>query len=141
MRSGSERMHAWRRTPSTGRNFQTLIIWITVSSKASCNSSISVSNFFFLDFFNFCWVFQTFPFFCVTLYVKNSVGTCSYHCAYTSSSLGATTAIFERFASLNIHFPLIAILDVASPSLYFQFPLVISYFIFPSVLWSPQWSC
>jgi len=26
-----ERMHMWRRTPSTGRNFQTLIIWITVS--------------------------------------------------------------------------------------------------------------
>ena len=24
--------------------------------------------FFFLDFFNFCWVFQKFPFFCVTLY-------------------------------------------------------------------------
>ena len=31
MRSGSERMHTWRRTPSTGRNFHTLIIWITVS--------------------------------------------------------------------------------------------------------------
>ena len=31
MRSCSERMHTWRRTPSTGRNFQTLIIWITVS--------------------------------------------------------------------------------------------------------------
>ena len=31
MRSGSERMHTWRRTTSTGRNFQTLIIWITVS--------------------------------------------------------------------------------------------------------------
>jgi len=30
-RSGSERMHTWRRTPSTGRNFQTLIIWISVS--------------------------------------------------------------------------------------------------------------
>ena len=26
-------------------------------------------NFFFLDFFNFCWVFQKFLFFCVTLYV------------------------------------------------------------------------
>ena len=25
---------------------------------------------FFLDFFNFCWVFQKFPFFCVTLYKK-----------------------------------------------------------------------
>ena len=31
MRSGSERMNTRRRTPSTGRNYQTLIIWITVS--------------------------------------------------------------------------------------------------------------
>ena len=31
MRSGSERMHTWRRTPTTGRNFQTSIIWIIVS--------------------------------------------------------------------------------------------------------------
>jgi len=30
MRGGSERMHTWR-TPPTGRNFQTLIISITVS--------------------------------------------------------------------------------------------------------------
>ena len=60
MRSGSERMHTWRRTPSTGRNFQTLIIWITVSYKASCNGSISVI-FFFFDFFNFCRDFQKFP--------------------------------------------------------------------------------
>ena len=45
MCSGSERMHTWRRTPSTGRNFQTLIIWITVSKKASCNGSISVNKF------------------------------------------------------------------------------------------------
>ena len=63
MRSSSERMHTWRKTPSTGRNFQTLIIWITVSLKASCNGSISVNNFLFLDFFNFCWVFQKFSFF------------------------------------------------------------------------------
>ena len=34
-----------------------------------CSGSISVNNFFFLDFFNFCWVFQNFPFFCVTLCV------------------------------------------------------------------------
>ena len=53
MRSGSERMHTWRRMPSTGRNFQTLIIWITVSQKASCNGSISVNNFFFLGFLQF----------------------------------------------------------------------------------------
>ena len=63
MRSGGERTHTWRRTPSTGRNFQTLIIWITVSLNTSCNGSISVNNFFFLNFFNFCWVFQNFPFF------------------------------------------------------------------------------
>ena len=25
--------------------------------------------FFFFDFFNFCWVFQKFPFFCVSLYL------------------------------------------------------------------------
>ena len=29
--------------------------------------------FFFLDFFNFCWVFQTFPFLCVTLYNKTNL--------------------------------------------------------------------
>ena len=63
MRSGSERMHTWRRTPSTGGNFQTLIIWITVSYKASFNGSISVNKFLFFDFLNFCWVFQKFPFF------------------------------------------------------------------------------
>ena len=27
-----------------------------------------LSIFFFLDFFNFCWGFQKFQFFCVTLY-------------------------------------------------------------------------
>ena len=30
-----------------------------------------VNNFFFLDFFNFCWVFQKFPFFCVILYKEH----------------------------------------------------------------------
>ena len=25
--------------------------------------------FFFLDFFNFCWGFQEFPFFCFTLFI------------------------------------------------------------------------
>ena len=28
-----------------------------------------LSIIFFLDFFNFCWGFQKFPFFCVTLYI------------------------------------------------------------------------
>jgi hypothetical protein len=38
-----------------------------------------------------------------------------------SLSLGATTSFFERFGLFNIQFPLIAILDAASPILYFQF--------------------
>ena len=42
--------------------------------------------FFFLDFFNFCWVFQKFPFFCVTLYIVNSK-VCSKICAYTTHIL------------------------------------------------------
>ena len=67
MHSGSERMHTWRRTPSTGRNFQTLIIWITVSYKASCNGSISV-NFFFLGFLQFLLGFSKVLFFCIILY-------------------------------------------------------------------------
>ena len=29
--------------------------------------------FFFLDFFNFCWVFQKFPFFGVTLYFRKQI--------------------------------------------------------------------
>ena len=61
MRSGSERMHTWMRTPSTGLNFQTLIIWITVSYKASCNGSISVNNFFFLGFLQFLLAFSKVP--------------------------------------------------------------------------------
>ena len=63
MRSGSERMHTWRRTPSTGRNFQTLIMWITVSQKKSCNGSISVNNFFFLGFLQFLLGFSKVPVF------------------------------------------------------------------------------
>jgi len=39
---------------------------------ASYNGSLSVNEFFFLDFFNFCWVFQKFPFFCVILYMSHS---------------------------------------------------------------------
>ena len=33
--------------------------------------------FFFLDFFNFCWVFQKFPFFCITLFIQQA-RVCSY---------------------------------------------------------------
>ena len=32
-----------------------------------------LSIIFFLDFFNFCWVFQNFPFFCVTLYKEDAI--------------------------------------------------------------------
>ena len=49
----------------------------------------------------------------------------------TSCSSGATTSIFERFGLLNIQFPLIAILDAASPILYFQFLHAISYIHLP----------
>jgi hypothetical protein len=55
----------------------------------------------------------------------------------SSSSLGATTSIFECFGFLNIRFPIFTILDAVSPILYFQFLHIISYAIFPSVLWSP----
>jgi hypothetical protein len=44
----------------------------------------------------------------------------------SSSSLSATTSIAECFDLLNIQFPIIAILDAASPILYFQFLHVIS---------------
>jgi len=51
----------------------------------------------------------------------------------SSSSLGATTSVFDGFAILSI-FPLIAILDADSHILYNQFLHVISYIIFPSLL-------
>ena len=54
-----------------------------------------------------------------------------------SSSLGATTSVFECFDLLNLRFPLTTILDASNPILYFQFLHVLSYVIFPSVLWSP----
>jgi hypothetical protein len=38
----------------------------------------------------------------------------------SSSSLGATTSIVECFGLLNMQFPIIAILDAARPTLYFQ---------------------
>ena len=65
MRSGSERMRTWRRTPSTGRNFQTLMIWITVSLNASFNGSVSV-NFFFFGFLQFLLGFSKVPVFFVS---------------------------------------------------------------------------
>ena len=61
-------------------------------------------------------------------------------CNWESSSLSATTSIFECFGLLNIWFPLTTILSAANPIFYFKFLPVISYVIFPSVLWSPLWS-
>ena len=40
-----------------------------------------LSIIFFLDFFNFCWGFQNFPFFCVTLYIAKD--KCKYFCVQT----------------------------------------------------------
>ena len=37
-----------------------------------------LSIFFFFYFFSFCWVFQKFPFFCVTLYTTSL----HYHCTH-----------------------------------------------------------
>jgi len=54
----------------------------------------------------------------------------------SSSSLGATSSPVECFALLNTQFPIIAILDAASPILYFHFIRVVSYVIFPSIFWS-----
>jgi len=56
----------------------------------------------------------------------------------SSSSLGATTSIVECFDLLNIQFPIIAILDAASPILYFQFLHDFSYVIFPSIFVLPN---
>ena len=69
MRSGSERMHTWRRTPSTGRNFQTLIIWIGLLSLKRQVVMVPISvNKFFLGFLKFLLGFSKVPvFFCVTL--------------------------------------------------------------------------
>ena len=46
-----------------------------------------LSIFFFLDFFHFCWVFQKFPFFCVTLYFGANKQTPADDCETTSCTL------------------------------------------------------
>jgi len=56
----------------------------------------------------------------------------------TSSSLGATTTIVECFGLLNIQFPIIAILDAASPILYIQFLHFVSCIVFPSIFGIPN---
>ena len=52
--------------------------------------------FFFLAFFNFCWVFQKFPFFCVILYkfVFSTVKPSAIRITFQSSE-GATKSIFR----------------------------------------------
>jgi len=68
--------------------------------------------------------------------LKQKLGSNSGH--LPSSSLGATTSVVERFIllSINSQFPITAILDAASPILYFQFLHVVSYVIFPSIFWA-----
>jgi len=86
MRSGSKRMQTWRRRPSTGRNFQTLIIWITVSQKASYNGSISVNTFFFWISSIFVGFFKSSRFLChpvwcshkTTALIKTAINSLPY---------------------------------------------------------------
>ena len=69
MRSGSERMHTCRRTPSTGRNFQTLIIWITVLKRQVVMVQFLSINFFSWISSIFVGVFKSSRFFvslCIT---------------------------------------------------------------------------
>ena len=71
MRSGSERMHTWRRTPSTGPNFQTLIIWITVLKRQVVMVQFLSINFF-LGFLQFLLGFSKVPVFsCHSVLVSN----------------------------------------------------------------------
>ena len=51
-----------------------------------------LSIFFFLDFFNFCWVFQKFPFFCVTLYYCCSYVYRTTQCACTITNIRTNSA-------------------------------------------------
>ena len=61
-----------------------------------------LSIIFFLDFFNFCWVFQKFPFFCVTLCVCVCVcmykhfGTVNMKNIYTSFASPSTMSFHEH---------------------------------------------
>ena len=51
-------------------------------------------NFFFLDFFNFCWVFQKFPFFFVSLCIFSR---------FASSYSGNVTVVYVTIAFSNIY--------------------------------------
>ena len=76
MRSGSERMHTWRKTPSTGRNFQTLIIWITVSQRQFVMVQFLSINFFSLISSIFVGFFKSSRFFVLPCTIlKKSVTT------------------------------------------------------------------
>jgi len=52
-------------------------------------------SIFLLNFFNFCWVFQKFPFFCVSLYIYMCVCVCVcvslIHICKPGSSVGIAT--------------------------------------------------
>ena len=94
MRSGSERMHTWRKTPSTGRNFQTLIIWITVSLKRQVVMVQFLSIIFFLGFLQFLLGFSKVSVFCVTLYLYYSVVPSSFLHKNAETVLCNTTRLF-----------------------------------------------
>ena len=72
----------------------------------SCNGSISVNTFFFLDFFNFCWVFQKFPFFCVTLCV------CVYIYIYIY------IYIFQKLVNLHVSHRGFAVVQLVEAKVY-----------------------
>ena len=63
----NERMHKWRRTPSTGCNFQTLIIGL-LSLKMQVVMVQFLSIIFFLGFFQFLLGFSKVPVFLCHLY-------------------------------------------------------------------------
>ena len=50
-------------------------------------------NFFFVDFFNFCWVFQKFPFFYVTLYYRCAYGYIESFLSHDPVSSGPVSSV------------------------------------------------
>ena len=79
-------MRKWRRTPSTGRNFQTSIIWITLSLKRQVVMVQFLSIICFLGFLQFLLGFSKFPvFLChsvLTLFLNpfRHIGYYIHHC-------------------------------------------------------------
>jgi len=51
-------------------------------------------NFFFLNFLNFCWVFQKFPFFCVALFKKETRNAASISLLIAFNDVGKVQSVF-----------------------------------------------